>query len=84
MRDGVLEEVEDQIDEDPDEVVPVSRDDLWRDRDFGIMRGARDLKPVLVKWNYADFANKPYEEALEELLKGLRRPPVKKPRTKKS
>ncbi len=39
------------------------------------MRDGRDLKPFLLDRNYADFANLPYEEALERLLTGLRRRP---------
>jgi hypothetical protein len=80
VRDGVLEEIEDQINEDPERLVPISLDNLWKEPGFRIVRGAHDLKPDLVNRNYADFANKPYEEALAELLKGLRWPEVKKPR----
>jgi hypothetical protein len=85
VRDGVLKEIEEQIDEDPDKMVPISLEDLWKEHGFKVMRNpqARDLKPFLLDRNYADFANKSYEEALEELLKGLRRPEVKKPRRKK-
>jgi len=83
VRDGVLEEIEDQISDDPDRLVPISLDNLWKEPGFRIMRGTHDLKPDLVNRNYADFANRPYEGALEELLKGLRRPAVKKPRRKK-
>jgi len=85
VRDGVLEEIEDQINDDPDGLVPISLDSLWKEPGFRIMRGTHDLKPDLVNRNYADFANKPYEEALAELLKGLKleKPAVKKPRRKK-
>lgn len=74
VRDRFLEEIEDQINEDPNKMVPVSLDDLWKEPGFRVMRGTHDLKPDLVNRNYADFANKLYEEALAELLKGLRRP----------
>jgi len=84
VRDGVLEEIEDQISDDPDRLVPISLDNLWKEPGFRIMRGTHDLKPDLVNRNYADFANRPYEGALEELLKGLRRPAVKKARMKKA
>lgn len=80
VRDGVLQEIEDQINEDPDRVVPISLDGLWREPGFRIVRGNHNLKPQLENRNCADFANKSYGEALEELLKGLRRPQVKKPR----
>jgi len=83
VRDRFLEEIEDQINEEPDKMVPISLDDLWKEPGFRVMRGTRDLKPFVLDKNYADFANKPYDEALEELLKGLRRPAVKKPRRKK-
>ena len=85
VRDGVLKEIEEQIDEDPDKMVPISLDSLWKEPGFKVMRNpqARDLKPFLMERNYADFGNKPYDEALEELLRGLRRPEVKKPRRKK-
>jgi len=84
VRDGVLKEIEEQIDENPNKMVPISLDDLWKERGFRVQRGEVDLKPFLMERNYADFANKPYEEALEKLLTGLRRPAVKKPRRKKS
>jgi hypothetical protein len=83
VRDGVLEEIEDQINEDPERLVPISLDDLWREPGFQVMRGKHNLKPELENRNYADFANRPYEEALEELLRGLRRPEAKKTRRKK-
>ena len=75
VRDGVLKEIEEQVDEDPDKMVPVSLDDLWKASGFKVMRADRDLKPYLLERNYADFANLQYEEALERLLTGLRREP---------
>jgi hypothetical protein len=71
VRDGVLKEIEEQIDEDPDKIVPISVDNLWKQPGFRLIRGNRDLKPFLVDRNYADFANLSYEEALERLLRGL-------------
>lgn len=73
VRDGVLKEIEEQVDEDPDKIVPISLDDLWKASGFRVMRADRDLKPYLLERNYADFANLPYDEALERLLRGLRR-----------
>lgn len=74
MRDGVLKEIEEQMDEDPDKMVPISLENLWEEKGFKVVgRGDRDLKPFLLDKNYADFANRPYEEALERLLRGLRR-----------
>lgn len=83
VRDGVLEEIEDQINDNPDGLIPVSLDDIWSQPGFPVVRGTHDLKPFLLDKNYADFANRSYEAALEELLKGLRRPEVKKPRRSK-
>ncbi len=73
VRDGVLKEIEEQVDEDPDKIVPISLDDLWKAPGFRVMRAERDLKPYLLERNHADFANLDYEDALERLLKGLRR-----------
>lgn len=73
VRDGVLKEIEEQIDQDPDKMVPISLDDLWKEPGFRVMRASRDLKPYLLHRNYADFANLAYEEALERLLRALRR-----------
>lgn len=73
VRAGVLKEIEEQIDEDPDKIVPISLDDLWKASGFRVMRAERDLKPYLLERNYADFANLAYEEALKRLLRGLRR-----------
>lgn len=73
IRDGVVKEIEEQVDEDPDKLVPISLDDVWKETGFRVMRGNRDLKPHLLERNYADFANLPYDEALERLLTGLTR-----------
>jgi hypothetical protein len=73
MRDGVLKEIEEQIDEEPNKIVPISLDEDWKHPGFRMVRGTRDLKPFLLDRNYADFANVPYEEALARLLRGLER-----------
>jgi len=74
VRDGVLNEIEHQIDEDPDKMVPISRDDIWIQTGFRVARGSRDLKPFLMDRNYADFSDDSlYEEPLQRLLKALRR-----------
>jgi len=88
VRDGLLKEIEQQIDEDADKVVPISLDDLWKERGFRVQRVDRDLKPFLLGRNYADFSNwdsdpAQYDRALEELLNGLQRPQAKKARRKK-
>lgn len=74
VRDGVLKEIEEQIDEAPDKMVPVSLDGLWQEPGFRVMRGQRDLKPFLLDRNYADFSSEAtYEVSMEKLLKGLKR-----------
>ena len=74
IRDGFLKEIERQIDENPDKMVPVSLDSLWQNRDFLVQRVAgRDLKPFLLDKNYANFHSESmYKESLERLLTGLR------------
>jgi uncharacterized protein YjbI with pentapeptide repeats len=78
IRDRFLEEIEDQINEEPNKMVPISLDDLWKEPGFRVMRGTSDLKPFLLDKNYADFANKSYDVALEELLRGLKRPYIER------
>jgi len=74
VRDGALKEIEEQIDEEPDNIIPISLDDVWKQSGFGVMRGQRDLKPFLLDKNYADFTKRTkYEESLNKLLKGLKR-----------
>ena len=80
---ALSKEIDKQIDKNPGKLVPASLENRWTQRGFKAEWGDRDLKKWLVDKNYADFANKPYEEALEELLKGLRWPEAKKPRRKK-
>jgi hypothetical protein len=74
LRDGVLKEIEEQIDDDPDKMVPVSRDSIWTDPGFRVVRAGRDLTPWLRDRNYADFSDEScYEDSLQRLLKALRR-----------
>jgi hypothetical protein len=74
IRDGVLKEIEDQIDEDPGKMVPISRDNLWTEPGFRVVRGSRDLGPFLRDRNYAHFSDDSlYEDSLERLLKALKR-----------
>jgi len=74
IRDGFLKEIEDQIDENPDKIIPISLDDLWKEDGFKVMRGNQDLKPFIKDRNYVDF-NKSlnYEKALEKLITALKR-----------
>jgi len=74
IRDGVLKEIEEQIDEDREKIVPISLDYTWRERGFMVRRGERNLKPFLEERNYADFCvESTYEGSLKRLLKGLER-----------
>jgi TIR domain/Pentapeptide repeats (8 copies) len=83
IRDGFKKEVDKQIDKNPNKLIPVSLDDDWKQDGFRAEWAGRDLKAWLLDRNYADFASKPYEEALEELLKGLMWPKTKRSRTSK-
>ena len=83
VRPGVRKEIEEQIDEDADKLVPISLDDLWTQSGFLVVRDGRDLKPFLVERNRLDFSGWEadqgrYDQALELLLKGLTRPEAKK------
>jgi hypothetical protein len=74
LRDGVLKEIEEQIDDDPDKMVPISRDSIWTDPGFRVARAGHDLTPWLRDRNYADFSDDSrYDEALQRLLTALRR-----------
>ena len=73
VRPGMLKEIEEQIDEGLDKLVPISLDDFWKHPGLKVMRDGRDLKPFLLDRNYADFTNLPYQQALERLLAGLGR-----------
>lgn len=74
IRDGVLIELEEGIDEDPERLIPISLDNIWKHPGFRIMRGNRDLGPWLRDRNYADFDKLGYDEGLRRLLKALERP----------
>lgn len=74
-RDGILKEIEQQIDENPDKVIPVSIDLGWTESTFIIKRGATDLKPFLRERNYADFATESFNEALDRLAKAIKQSP---------
>ena len=73
VRSGLLKEIEDQINEDPDKLMPISLDNFWKERGFKVMTETKDLKPFLKELNYADFANQSYKKALAKLLEGLKR-----------
>jgi hypothetical protein len=71
-QDGALQEIEDQVNEDPEKLVPISLDDVWQKPGFKVFRGARDLKPYLLERTYSDFANLTEDVALGKLLEGLK------------
>ena len=73
VRDGFLKEIEEQIDDNPDKLIPISLDDLWKQQGFRVVRGIRDLKPFLLERNYADFAHLTYNKAFNRLLNALKR-----------
>ncbi|MCZ6534897.1 MAG: toll/interleukin-1 receptor domain-containing protein [Chloroflexi bacterium] len=74
LKDGVLKEIEDQMDEDRDKIVPISLDKVWKADGFPVKRGARDLKPFLLERNYANFEeSSDYKKELNRLLKALDR-----------
>lgn len=75
IRDGVLKEIEEQIDEDPNKIVPISLDDTWKQSGFVIRRGHReDSKTFLLDRTYADFCDESkYKYSLERLLKGIKK-----------
>ena len=74
VRDGVLKEIEEQLDEDPEKIIPISLDDLWKHKGFMVKRGERDLKPFLMERNYSDFSTKyKYKNSMSKLFKGLKK-----------
>ena len=75
LADGVRSELYRQWAKDPNKLIPVSLEEGWRHNNYRIECMGVDLKPFLIERNYADFANKPYLEALAGLLRSLRRQP---------
>lgn len=70
-RAGVKKELELQVDENRDKLIPISRDTEWLDEGFSVDRGLGNLVPFLRERNYADFVNRSYAEALERLVRAL-------------
>lgn len=70
-RSGVLKEIEQQVDEDLEKIVPISIDSQWTSSSFVVERGGSNLKPFLLDRNYADFVTKPFDVALDKLIKGI-------------
>lgn len=71
-RDALLKEIEQQIDEEPEKIIPVSIDISWTEPTFYIKRGSNDLKPFLIQRNYADFVTKPFDYALDKLADAIK------------
>ncbi len=72
IRDGVKKEIEEQIDEDADKIIPISLDEDWKSKGFKVERGDRDLKPFLLDKNYLDLTDRKItEDKLNRLLKAL-------------
>ena len=75
VRDGVSKEIEAQLDEAPDSIIPISRDTLWKHTGLGVKRAMRELKPFLMDNNYANFeSDDQYDESLQRVLSALERP----------
>jgi uncharacterized protein YjbI with pentapeptide repeats len=74
IREAVKKEIEEQIDEEPENLVPISLDNLWKKEGFTVKRGERDLKQDLMECTYADFSEgSKYDASLNRLLRGLKR-----------
>jgi len=75
VRDGLLKEIEEQLDEDPDKMMPVSLDNIWKQPGFVIRRGQReDFKAFLLRKTYVDFSDESkYADSFSKLLAGIKR-----------
>lgn len=78
IRPPVTKEIEEQVDEDPNKIIPVSLDNIWTEPGFRVHGPTKDLKDFLLNNVWASFAGwekdpKRYQEGLERLLKGLER-----------
>ena len=74
VSEGARKEIEEQIDEDPDKLIPISLEGTWEKPGFKVTREGRDLKLFLLERNYADFSDSSkYEESLDRLLRALER-----------
>ena len=72
VQSGPKKEIEEQMDDDPDKIIPVSLDDVWKAPGFEVRRAGRDLKPFLLDRYWADFSREAeYDNALAKLLRGL-------------
>ncbi len=72
QREGVKRELESQIAENGDKLIPISLDDKWVKENFRICRGLGDMSSSLKERNYADFVNRNnYDEALDRVVRAL-------------
>lgn len=72
VRPGVKKELEEQIDEDPEKMIPISLDSIWTQEGFNVTRDGRDLKHYLTECTYADFSDSSnYGQAFSKLVKAL-------------
>jgi hypothetical protein len=73
VRDGVLHELENQIDERPDLIIPILIDDEWTKEEFKLKRGRRDLKSELVSRNWIKCDPGDHASLVARVLKALQR-----------
>lgn len=74
VRDGILKEIEMVIDDNPDKIIPISLDDVWRDENFKVRRAERNLRPYIDERNRVDFSNEAhYKASFKRLLNALAR-----------
>jgi hypothetical protein len=73
-RQGVKKELEEQIDEDPDKIIPISLDNIWTQEGFSVTRDGRDLKHYLTECIYANFSDEgKYEQSFKQLIESLKK-----------
>lgn len=72
-RDAVLHELESQIDEAADRIIPVLLDDGWLTDSFPIQRGARDLKQWITSRIWIKYDPRRHKKFLARLLSALPR-----------
>ena len=70
-RDGVLKEIETQVDDEPDKIIPISIDDMWHKPSFRIRRGKFELKQYLVERTFVDLSKLPFRDAIGRLVMSL-------------
>ena len=74
VREGVLDEIEEQITLNPDNIIPVLRDHRWREKTFPVQWKNPNTKAFLDRQAYVDFSySSKYDDSLDRLLKGLER-----------